>query len=54
MNEEKLIETIRAQNDLIILLCQETQLTKAKTEETRQRIVYLMNKLRDFNKDIPQ
>ncbi len=52
MNNEKLIEIIKAQNDLIVLLCQECDLTKRKVEEEKQRINYLLSVLRKFNKEV--
>ncbi len=52
MENEKLIEIIKIQNELIRLLSLECKLTVAKTQEERQRIQSMLAYLRDFNEQI--
>lgn len=54
MENEKLIEVIKAQNDLITLLINDSGIARRKPQEERLRINILLNVLRDFNKNIPQ
>ena len=50
MENEKLIEIIKVQNELIRLLANECGLVKMKTPEERQRIQSLLEQLRNFDK----
>lgn len=52
MENEKVIEIIKVQNELIRLLCTECELPKMKTQEESQRIQSLINTLRDFNEQV--
>lgn len=52
MGNENLIEIIKVQNELIWLLCNESRLTKMKPKEEGRRLESLIEKLRDFNKQV--
>ncbi|AEA42681.1 hypothetical protein [Fluviicola taffensis] len=54
MNEEKLIEIIKVQNQLLNILIKEYNKNKFLTPEEREKVNGLQKSLESLNKEIPQ